>query len=459
MEVRGAILFATLIIIVVFIPLLLLPGIEGRLLRPLGLAYVVALAASFLVSLTVTPVLCSLLLPGSRALETESKLLALLERAYRWVLDRVLGRRALVLVGSVALLIAALAVVPSLDRSFLPPFNEGSLTVGVTSAPGITLTTATGSAVRSRRPCSPSRRWCRRAVGRVGRRRTSTSRVSTARSWRWCCAPGAPRKSCWRRCGVPWRRFLVPWSIFGQPISHRIDHMISGSRTNLAVKIFGPDLAVLRSLGAQVEGILGDVDGIVDLSNEEQASVPQLLIDFDRSAMARYGMSTAELSAVVEALFQGAAVGEIYDDGLVSRVVVRLPEALRRDRDRLAALPVLVRGRDAAPLGQVADVRFDLGPSLVRRENAQRVAVLTANVVGADLAGTVEGARAAVTEAVDFPDGYHVVFGGQFEEADRSIRRLALLSLLILIGMYSLLYAAFRNHRDAAIVSSTCRCR
>jgi Cu/Ag efflux pump CusA len=240
---------------------------------------------------------------------------------------------------------------------------------------------------------------------------------------------------------------------FGQPISHRIDHMISGTRTNLAVKIFGPDLAVLRALGTQVEDVLTEVAGIVDVSNQEQGSVPQLLIDFDREALARYNLSMASASTSVEALFQGAEVGQIVEDGLVSGVVVVFPEALRDDRSRLSSLPVMVRAGQVLRLGQLADVRFDLGPSLVRRENAGRVAVVTANVAGADLAGTVERVRERMNEEVDLPKGYRIVYGGQFEEAERSVERLGWLSLLILGGMYGLLYLAFRNHRDAAIVS------
>jgi Cu/Ag efflux pump CusA len=222
---------------------------------------------------------------------------------------------------------------------------------------------------------------------------------------------------------------------FGQPISHRIDHMISGSRTNLAVKVFGPDLAVLRGLGSRVRDVLEGVPGIVDLSNEEQASIPQLVIDFDRDSMARYGLDPAGVSDGVAALFQGVEVGQVVDRGLAVPVVVRFPESLRRHREEMANLPVSSPEGSLVRLEQVADVRFDLGPSLIRREDVQRVAMVTANVSGADLAGTVEAARAAVAEAVDLPEGYRITFGGQFEEAVRSVRNLALLSALVLVGM------------------------
>ena len=235
---------------------------------------------------------------------------------------------------------------------------------------------------------------------------------------------------------------------FGQPISHRIDHMISGSRTNLAVKVFGPDLAVLRSLAARLEQVLGEVPGIVDLSNQEQSPVPQLVVDFDRAAMARYGLSLADLGEAVEALFQGVVVGEIVEEGLASDIAVRLPPGLRAEPDRVAALPVSTPAGDLVRLGAVGSVRHALGPSLIRRENAQRVAMVTANVAGADLVGTVERAQAAVEAEVDLPSGYFVTFGGQFEEAGRRFSTMGLLIALILAGMYGLLYVEFGSHRD-----------
>jgi Cu/Ag efflux pump CusA len=239
---------------------------------------------------------------------------------------------------------------------------------------------------------------------------------------------------------------------FGQPISHRIDHMVSGSKSNLAVKIFGPDLAVLRGLSGRAEEILREVRGVVDLSNQEQASVPQLLIDFDRPAMARYGLTAASLSRTVEALFQGTPVGEIVEGGVASRVVVRFPERLRVSRQQLEGLPVTTPSGHVVRLGEVARVRFDLGPSLVRRENVERIAMLTANVAGADLAGTVEEAQRRVDRGISLPAGYRISYGGQFEQAVSSTRALAFLSVLIVLAMYGLLYVAFRNHRHTLIV-------
>jgi Cu/Ag efflux pump CusA len=239
---------------------------------------------------------------------------------------------------------------------------------------------------------------------------------------------------------------------FGQPISHRIDHMISGSKTNLAVKIFGPDLAVLRGLAGRAQTLLSSVPGLVDVSNTEQASVPQLVIDFDRRALPLHGLTPAGLSRAVEALFQGTEAGEIVEGGVVSRIVVRLPERLRESREELEALPVPAPSGRTVRLGDVARPRFDLGPGLVRRENVERVAMITANVTGADLGGTVERVRETLEAGLDLPAGYRIAYGGQFEEAARSLRNLAALSGLVLIGMYGILFFAFRSHRHALIV-------
>jgi len=239
---------------------------------------------------------------------------------------------------------------------------------------------------------------------------------------------------------------------FGQPISHRIDHMISGSKANLAVKIFGPDLSVLRRLASAAEEVLGSVPGIVDLSNQEQATVPQLALEFDRSAMARHGLNAVDLARVVEALFQGTHVGEILEDGLVTSVVVRLEDGQNRHRENLQRLPILTESGRTIRLGDVASIRQDLGPSIVRRENVRRVAVLTANIAGHDLGGTVEAARQALESQLDLPRGYRLVFGGQFESAGRSLEVIAVLSVVVIAAMYGLLFFAFSSHRQALIV-------
>ena len=451
-EVRSAIFFATLIIALVFLPLFFLPGIEGKLLRPLGFAYIAALVASLLVSLTVTPVLCYLLLTKPRLLEREEPwFLHRLKARYRRDLDRALTRPRVIIVLTVVLLLTALLLVPFLGRSFMPPFNEGSLTVGVVSAPGITLaeSDAIGREVERALLAFPEVVSTSRRTGRA--EKDEHVQGVNASEMEVVLRPGRPKDELLglMRAAVA----TIPGASvsFGQPISHRIDHMISGSKSSLAVKVFGPELSVLRGLAGRAEELLREVPGIVDLSNTEQASVPQLLIDFDRTAMARHGLRSEALARTIEALFQGTEVGEIVEDGIVSRVVVRFPERLRSDRERLAALPVVTPAGDVVPIGNVAHVRFDLGPSLIRRENVQRVAMLTANIAGGDLAGTVQRAQRKLA-AISLPSGYRIEYGGQFEEAVKGVRNLAVLSLLILLAMYGLLYFAFRSHRHTLIV-------
>ena len=452
-EVRGAILFATLIIVLVFLPLFVLPGMEGRLLRPLGLSYVAALTASLLVSLTVTPVLCYLLLPGSKALEKpEPWLLRTFHRAYKPTLDWSLRHPVTVMAATVAATVAALAVVFVLGRSFLPPFNEGSLTISVVSPPGITLEEgdALGRQVEQALLDFPEVVSTSRRTGRA--ERDEHVQGVNASEMEVVLREGRPKEELLGEMRKAVATIPGVQVAFGQPISHRIDHMISGSKTNLAVKIFGPDLAVLRGLAARAQTLLSGVPGLVDVSNTEQASVPQLVIDFDRRALPVHGLTPAGLSRSVEALFQGTEAGEIVEGGVVSRVVVRLPERLRESREELEALPVPTPSGRTVRLGDVARVRFDLGPGLVRRENVERVAMITANITGADLAGTVERVQGAMEAGIELPAGYRIAYGGQFEEAARSLRNLGALSGLVLIGMYGLLFFAFRSHRHALIV-------
>ena len=455
-EIVSPILFATLLIILVFLPIFFLPGLEGHLLRPLGLAFVAALAASLLVALTVTPALCSLLLDSPALLQgRESWLLRGCRALYRPVLRWTLVHPRLVALVVLAGVVSALALLPGLGRSFLPPFNEGSLTVSIVSPPGIPLADSdrVGRQVEEALLLFPEVISTSRRTGRA--EKDEHVQGVNASEMEVVLGPlehGRDKEELVAQM----RRAVatVPGATvtFGQPISHRIDHMISGSRTNLAVKIFGPDLAVLRNVASSVEQVLGGIAGIVDLSNQEQAAVPQLLIDFDRTAMGQSGLSPAELATAVEALFQGVHVGEILAEGLTSSVVVRLPPELRSSPERLARLPVSLPSGEIVSLDRVADIRRTLGPSLIRHENVQRVAMLTANVAGADLAGTVARARAAVEARVDRPRGYFVTFGGQFEEAVRSTRNLGLLSALLLAGMYGLLYLEFGTHRDTLVV-------
>jgi CzcA family heavy metal efflux pump len=452
-EVRKPILFATLIIVLVFVPLFLLPGMEGRLLRPLGFAYVVALAASLLVSLTVTPALFYFLLRGDRVLShPESWLLRKIKGRYDRILERVLSRPRPLYTLTVFLLAGAAAVVPFLGRSFLPPFNEGSLTVSVVSVPGVTLdeSDALGRQVELALLSFPEVVSTSRRTGRA--EKDEHVQGVNASEMEVVLRAGRPKDQLLEEMRRTVATIPGVQVSFGQPISHRIDHMISGSKSNLAVKIFGSDLSVLRGLAARAENLMSNVPGIVDLGSQEQAVVPQMLIEFDRRAMARRAVTASDLSRTVEALFQGTEVGQIVENGVPVRIVVRYPEGLRGEGHDHEALPVTTPSGSIVRLGEVARVRFDLGPSMVRRENVQRVAVLTANVAGSDLVGTVERVRQTLGSQIALPPGYRVEYGGQFEEGAKSVRNLIVLSVIILVVMYGLLFLAFHNHRHTWII-------
>jgi Cu/Ag efflux pump CusA len=359
---------------------------------------------------------------------------------------------ALVMGGATIALVGALALVPTLGRTFMPAFNEGSLTVAVAAPPGITLaeSDALGRQVELALLEFDEVVSTTRRTGRA--EKDAHLQGVNGAEIEVVLRPGRPKEELlaeMRRAVATIPGVAVT---FGQPISHRIDHMLSGSKAALAVKIFGPELSVLRRLTGSAESILGSVPGIVDLSNQEQAAVPQIAIDFDRGAMARVGIDPIELARSVEALFQGTRVGEILEDGIVTSVVVRLTDGGHRHREELEELPVLTEGGRTIRLADVARIRQDLGPSIVRRENVRRVAVLTANVAGVDLSGIVENARLALEEGLDLPPGYRFEFGGQFESAARSLTAIAVLSVVVLLGMYGLLFFAFSSHRQAMIV-------
>jgi len=452
-EVVRPILFATAIIGLVFVPLFLLPGMEGRLMKPLGLAYVTALAASLVVSLTVTPALAVLLFRRSGSLaDRQPWLMRHLVGIYRPVLSWVVDRPFLVSGIAVLILALSMALVPFQGRTFMPAFNEGALTVAVIAPPGITLaeSDALGRQVEESLLAFPEVVSTSRRTGRA--EREAHVQGVNGGEIEVVLRDGRPKEELLAEM----RRMVatIPGVsvTFGQPISHRIEHMISGSKANLAIKIFGPDLSVLRRLATSAEGILDTVPGIVDLSNTEQAAVPQIAIDFDRPAMARYGLDATGLARAVEALFQGTQVGEILEDGLVTSVVVRLAEGTHQHYDELGRSPILAEEGRTIRLADVAQVRQDLGPSIVRREDVRRVAVLTANVTGRDLTGTVEVARLALDAGLDLPPGYRLDLGGQFESAARSLTVLGVLSIVVVLAMYGLLFFAFSSHRQALIV-------
>ncbi len=462
-EVRGSIVLATVIILLVFSPLFFLSGVEGRLLQPLGIAFCVSLAASLLTALTLTPALCCLLLPGSRTVTAarEPALVRALQALYRRPLAWALRHPWLVSLPAAALLVAATIGAAAMGRGFLPEFNEGALVVGVTGLPGTSLAESDRLARLAEEALMRHPEVA--AVGRRTGRAEEDEHVLgvEASELEVTLDMQAPA-----RLGLPargkaalleaMRRDLaaIPGiqATFGQPISHRIDHMLSGTRASVAVKVFGDDLEQLRALAARVEARMAAVPGVVDLSVEQQANVPTARIDFDRDAIARHDLSVADVARAVEIHTLGTVAGEVLEGRNAFDLVVRVGDAAALSPDALPGILVDAPGGALVPLPALASIREDRAPNFISRENVQRKIVVMCNVAGRDLRGVVEDIRSAVEAGVVLPPGYHVEYGGQFESAEATGRLLAFLGALIVLAIAGLLYFMFRSARDTALI-------
>lgn len=456
-EIQGSIVFATLIIMLVFLPLFFLSGVEGRLMAPLGLAYVVSLAASLAVAVTVTPVLAALLLPNSKTVREsiEPRFIHGLKAGYRRVLDATLTRWRAVAAVSVATLAAALVALGFAGRAFLPDFNEGTLTVGMATLPGTSLEESDrlGRMVENILLSHPevvaTARRTGRAEGDPHAMDVSASEIEVTLKM------GERSKEAFLAAlredlaSVPGTQIVV-----GQPISHRIDHMLSGSRSNIAVKIFGPDLGELRRLTESVKSVVQDVPGAVDVTDEQQTDIPFLTVRFDRPALAQYGLSMREVSEAIEVAFSGMPVDRVQQGQASFDLVLRFDPSTRASIDAVRATLITTADGARLPLSALADIRNDRAPYSISRENVQRKMVVMANVAGRDLASVVADIRKQVAAGVTLPAGYHIEYGGQFESAEAASRTLLLLGMAVTVGIFLLLFIAFGTARDAFLVMS-----
>jgi copper/silver efflux system protein len=453
-EIRASIVNATLIIIIVFLPLFFLGGVEGRLLRPLGFAYVVSILASLLVAITVTPVLCAYLLPNARAVqeERESSLVRWLKARYSRTLEQVLARPKAVLAGAGVALLATIACLPLLGSSFLPEFNEGALTVSVVTVPGTSLaeSDAIGRRVEQILLANTSVENTDRRQGRA--ELDEHAQGVNAAEIDVTLKPGIDKERVFEELRREFSAIPGTNVTIGQPIGHRIDHMLSGTRANIAVKIFGPGLYELRQVGARVRDAMQGIPGVADLQLEQQMDVPQLQIRADRNAMARYGMTVGQLAEAIDVAFNGEVVSQILEEGRSYDLVVRFPPELRANAEAIARVTFDTPTGQRVPLAELAAVKVTRGPNTISRENVQRKIVVQANVAGRDLGGTVEDIRRAVSARVTLPPGYHVEYGGQFESQAEATRVIAMLSLVALAAILLILYAEFRSTRTAALV-------
>ena len=454
-EIQGSIVFATLIIMLVFLPLFFLSGVEGRLMAPLGLAYVVSLAASLVVAITVTPVLAALLLPNSKMVREsiEPRFIHGLKAGYRRVLDATLMHWRTVAGISIAALVAALVALGFAGRAFLPDFNEGSLTVSTATLPGTALEESdrlgqmAETILLSHPEVVATARRTGRASGDPHALDISASEIEVTLKM------GARSKEDFLAAlradlaSVPGTQIVV-----GQPISHRIDHMLSGSRSNIAVKIFGPDLDELRRLTASVKSVVQEIPGTVDVTDEQQTDIPFLTIRFDRAALAQYGLSMREVSEAIEVAFSGMPVDRVQQGQASFDLVLRFDPSTRASIDAVRATLITTADGARLPLSALADIRNDRAPYSISRENVQRKMVVMANVAGRDLASVVTDIRTQVAAGVTLPAGYHIEYGGQFESAEAASRTLLILGAAVTVGIFLLLFVAFGSARDASLV-------
>lgn len=456
-EVRMPILNSTLIIVASFVPLFFLSGMEGRMLVPLGIAFIVALGSSTVVALTLTPVLCTYLLAGrgkedGGKEQKESYVAVTLKRWYAKALAWALARWRWVLGATGVAVVLAVVVFSTLGRSFLPPFNEGSFTIGVSTLPGVSLDESDRIGRMAEQALLEIPEI--QAVGRkTGRAELDEHALGVNNSEIEAPYVLKDRSKDELIADVRHRMAEIPGVSVevGSPITHRIDAMLSGTRANIAIKLFGTDLNRMFAVANQIKEAVEDVEGIADLTVEQQVERPQLKVVPRREMLAKYGITLPEFGEMVSALLAGEAVSQVYEGNQAFDLTLRVDEASRESASRIGALLVDANGQKV-PLGSIADVVSSAGPNTINRENVSRKVVVSANVAGRDLRGVVNDIQEAIEEQVKLPEGYHVEYGGQFESEQAASRTLFLTSILSIFVIFMLLYNQFHSLRESAVV-------
>ena len=448
-EIRSSIVHATIITIVAFIPLFFLSGMEGRMLKPLGISFIVSLFASMIVAMTVTPVLCSYMLTSEKSLrrsDREPFVLRTLKRWYRAALEWVLQRKRAVLGVTIALFVGAVAVFCSLGSSFLPPFNEGSLTINIGVLPGVSLEESDkiGRTVEEILLEIPEIKTVARKTGRaeldehalgVNASEIEAPFELDKRSRDEFLADVRSRLGALKGLDVE----------IGQPISHRIDAMLSGTQANIAIKLFGEDLNRMYSLGKEIKAAISGIEGLADVTVEQQVERAELQIVPRREMLARYGVTLAEFSEYVGVALAGETVSEIYDGSATFDLTVKVDDRYRNTIESIGNLLVDCGDGSKVPLSQIAEIRSTSGPNAINRENVKRKIVVSANVVGGDLGGAVKQIQESIDKNISLPEGYYIEYGGQFESQQAASRVLLFASLVALLVIFLLLYQEFRN--------------
>jgi CzcA family heavy metal efflux pump len=461
-EIRNSVVYATFIVAIVFLPIFFLTGLEGRIFTPLGIAYIASILASLVVTLTTVPALCYLLLGHSKTAageERESALVRWLKARYHTVLRLSLGHVRWVLGLSLALLLGASALVPFFGRSFLPEFHEGNFIVVMSTLPGTSLDESMrlGRKVRERLLRYPQVVSIAQRAGRSeldeDAQPPNFSEFDLQLDYSRDAAV-APDELLRRiRADLA----SVPGALFnvGQFISHRMDEILSGVRAQVAIKLYGPDLNVLREKGQQILRVMRTVRGAVDLQLEPQINVPQLVIKVDRERASRYGLTVGDLADDIETLLNGVTVSQVVEGQRTFDLFVRLAESARNDVEAIRNVPIDVAGAAGptkVPLRLVADVRLEERPYFINREDVQRRIVIQCNVAGRDLQGLIAEAQKKIAQKVALPPGYFLRYGGQFESQQEATRILTVLGGFAVVGIFLMLYQAFGTTREALLV-------
>ncbi len=456
-EVRAPISIATFIVIIVFLPLFFLSGIEGRMLIPLGIAYIVSIFASLIVAITVTPALSSYLLKRNKSSKNrESWIVLFLQSLYRPVLNWCLAHKRWVVSLATIILVVSLAILPFIGRSFLPEFNEGTLNISLATLPGTSLDESDkiGQIAENLLLEHPAVVTVSRRTGRTEMDEHSLGshahELEVEIDFSHITQDQLLKD-------VREKLSLLPGCVFviGQPIGHRIDHMLSGTRANIAIKIFGSDLYNLRQIGLKVQQEIADIPGVTDLSMDQQIDIPQLRIRANRERMALYGVTMGDVDEMIDTAFLGTAVSQVYEGQNQYDLVVRYDESFRNNIDAIRNSLIDTPIGAKIPLDMIMDIQVDRGPNYISRENAQRKIVVQANVAERDIGSVISDIQSRIAGSVDLPVGYYVEYGGQFESEQQATRVISLLSLLSLLLIFLALYLEFKNLRIPFLIMST----
>jgi Cu(I)/Ag(I) efflux system membrane protein CusA/SilA len=446
-EVRNSIVFATVIVVLVFLPLFYLSGIEGRLFMPLGIAYIISLLSSLFVSLTVTPVLCSLLLVKDKLIEhKDSKLVQKLKQWDRQLLIKALDHHKIVIGGTLILFLASLLLIPYFGKDFLPKFNEGTATLSVLAQPGISLDASNELATQVEQLLLsiPEIKSVARRTGRAELDEHAEGVHSSEIDVDFK-DQGRPRELVLNEMRDKLKQVPGIFINIGQPISHRLDHLLSGVRAQVAIKIFGNDLSLLRAKASEVYKALEGTEGLVDLQIEQQVLIPQVKIQLLREEAAKYGIVLGELSETLEKALKGEVISQVLDQQRTFNVYMRFDDNSRANLEvmKKTALKIMPDGTKVT-LEKVADVYESQGPNQISRENSQRRIVVSANSASRDLDSLVREIQQRVNQKVALPEAYFIQYGGQFESQRLASRLIMILGILSLIGIFIVLYAHFK---------------